>query len=183
MGTIKVTVLIQCILALVLAILGVKLLLPDRNVWGNPQFETLMMQCQIPSTEAIIRLYQGNGGATVAYWYSVTFDYGKFLGEKQIFYAYAYPSIQSIDCRADEVTVLADEQSWTFSLKEIKNQLINQPIGFYKGETQQKSIQPLRILTLSFGVLLELISVWILSRSFKQFRASRHPTHPRNSRT
>lgn len=171
----KASALVQCILALLLAIWGVKLLLPDRNVWGNPQLETLMMQCQIPSTEAVIRLYQGNAGATVAYWYSVTFDNGKFPTEKQIFHTYAYPSIQSIDCRPDEVTVLADEQSWTFSLKEIKNQLINQPIGFYRGEPQQKSIQPLRILTLSFGVLLELISVWILSRSFKQFRASQNP--------
>lgn len=171
----KASALVQCILALLLAIWGVKLLLPDRNVWGNPQLETLMMQCQIPSTEAVIRLYQGNGGATVAYWYSVTFDNGKFPTEKQIFHTYAYPSIQSIDCRPDEVTVLADEQSWTFSIKEIKNQLINQPIGFYRGEPQQKSIQPLRILTLSFGVLLELISVWILSRSFKQFRASQNP--------
>ncbi|WP_044207416.1 hypothetical protein [Coleofasciculus chthonoplastes] len=179
----KVSALAQCILALVLAIWGVKLLLPDRNVWGNPQFETLMMQCQIPSTEAIIRLYQGNGGATVAYWYSVTFDHGKFPGEKQIFHAYAYPSIQSIDCHTDGITVFTDEQDFNLTLEQIKNQLIKQPIGFYKGELQQKSIQPLRILTLSSGVLLESISVWILSRSFKQFRASRHPGHPRNSRT
>jgi len=121
----KASALVQCILALLLAILGIKLLLPDRNVWGNPQLETLMMQCQIPSTEAIIRLYQGNGGATVAYWYSVTFDNGKFLGEKQIFHTYAYPSIKSIDCRADGVTVLADEQTFNFNLEQIKNQLIN----------------------------------------------------------
>lgn len=171
----KASALVQSILALLLAILGVKLLLPDRNVWGNPQFETLMMQCQIPSTEAIIRLYQGNGGATVAYWYSVTFDDGKFPGEKHIFYAYAYPSIKSIDCRADRVAVLADEQKFNFTIEQIKNKLINQPIGFYRGEPKQKAIQPLRILMLSFGVLLELISVWILIRSFKQFRASRNP--------
>jgi len=171
----KASALVQCILALLLAIWGVKLLLPDRNVWGNPQFETLMMQCQIPSTEVVIRLYESNGGATVTFGYSVTVDSGKFLGEKQIFHAYAYPSIKSIDCHADGITVYAEDKIFNFSVEQIKNELINQPIGFYRGETQQKSIQPLRILTLSFGVLLELISLWILSRSFKQFRASQNP--------
>jgi hypothetical protein len=168
----KASALIQGILALSLAIWGVKLLLPGRNVFGNPHSETLMMQCQIPSTEATVRLYEANGGATVAYSYSVTFDRGKFPGEKQFFYTYAYPSIQSIDCRSDRVIVLTDEQTFNLPVEQIKKQLIARPMGFYRGQKQKSYMQPLRGIALIFGVFLELVSVWILMRSLKQFRTS-----------
>jgi len=180
----KASALILGLIALTLAIWGVKLLLPERNVFGNPQSETLMTQCQMHSTGATVRLYQGNGGATVAYWYSITFWQGKFSREKQIFYTYGFPRIKSIACRNDRVAVLTDEQTFNLTLEQITNKLIDQPIGFYKGQEQKASIQPLRVLTLIFGIFLELISFWILRRSLKQFRASLIPgQNPRNPQT
>ncbi|MGQ4647474.1 hypothetical protein [Lyngbya aestuarii] len=173
----KASALILGLLALILAIWGIKLLLSERNVFGNPQLETLMAQCQIPSTETetTIRLYEGNGGATVAYSYSVTFFEGKFFREKQFFYTYGFPVIKSIDCHNDRVSIFTDEETFDFTLEQIKSKLIHQPIGFYKGQQQKSSIQPLRVLTLTFGLFLELVSAWILRMSLKQFRASLTP--------
>jgi hypothetical protein len=159
------------LLALALAIWGIKQLLPERNVFGNPQSETLVTQCQIPATKATVRLYEGNGDATVANWYSVTLDGGSFSREKQFFYTYGWPSIKSIECRAAEVVIITEDKRFNLALKQIKNELIHQPMGSYKGEPQKPFVQPLRILVIIWGLLLELICAGIVWKSVKLFRS------------
>lgn len=158
------------LLALTLAIWGIKQLLPERNVFGNPQSEKLVTQCQIPAAKATIRLYEGNGNATVASWYSVTLAGGHFSREQQFFYTYGSPSIQSIECRAADVAILTEDKRFNLTLKQIQNELIHQPMGFYKGEQQEPFVQPLRIIVISWGLFLELVSAGFLWKSVKLFR-------------
>jgi hypothetical protein len=179
---IKVRASLQCIIALSIALVGIKLLFPEynRNVFGDPHDETLRMQCQIPSTEAIIRLYEGTGGMLVADRYSLTlFEGGKSSKEKQIFYTYSTPSIKSISCRKDRVEIFTYDQTFklTLTLEKIKNELIEQPMTFYRGYKEKAYIPPLwvRVLPLILGIFLELISIWILIRSVKQVRAFQNP--------
>jgi hypothetical protein len=145
----KGSALIQGILALSLAIWGIKLLLPERNVYGNPQSETLIMQCQLPSTEVIIRLYEGKGGFLANDWYTLTFLggkssfwAGKFFREKQFFYTYFEPKIRAIECRKDRVEILIGDRpsKLTLTLEQIKNKLIHRPIIFYRGQQEEASI-------------------------------------------
>lgn len=166
----KASALFPGLLAIALAVWGIKLLLPERNIFGNPEQETLVTQCQVKATEATVRLYQGDGGATVASWYSVAFSGGRFSRERQIFYTYGSPSITSIDCRAGEVAVITDEKTFHLPLNQIRNELVHQPMGFYRGEPQKPFIQPMRLLTIIWGLFLELISGLMLWRIIKLFR-------------
>jgi len=166
----KASALFLTLLALALAIWGIQQLLPERNVFGNPQLETLVTQCQVPARKATVRLYQGDGGATVASWYSVTFSTGKFSRERQFFYTYAWPTITSIDCRAGEVAIITNEKTFNLSLDQVHNELVHQPMGFYQGQQQKSFIQPLRVLTIIWGLFLVLVSTGIGRRSIKLFR-------------
>jgi hypothetical protein len=178
----KASALIQCILAVSLAIWGIKLLLPKRNVYGNPKSETLIMQCQIPSTEVIIRLYEGTGGMLANDWHTVTFLggkssfwTGKFFREKQFLYTYFDPRVRAIECRKDRVEILIGDRpsKLTLPLEQIKNKLIYRPMIFYRGRQEEASIDSLQILIWIFGVFLELISIWILKRSLKQITSKK----------
>jgi hypothetical protein len=168
----KASALFPGLLALALAIWGIKLLLPERNIFGNAEQETFVKQCQVKATEATVRLYRGDGGATVASWYSVTFSGGRFSRERQFFYTYSSPGITSIDCRAGEVAVITDEKTFHLPLSLIRNELVHQPMGFYRGESQKPFVQPLRVLTIIFGLFIELISALILWESINLFRIS-----------
>jgi len=53
---------------------------PDRNLHGNASMEEALTSCRTEDGR-IFRLYRGNGGATVAHWYTVTAEGGLFEGE------------------------------------------------------------------------------------------------------
>lgn len=106
----------------------------DRNTFGNPAIEDLMEQCVLPATGAVIRLYRGNGGATTAFSYSVTYQ-SVSQPERQFFYAYSDPSVDQIECHDAEVTLIStDANPRTITASQITGTLIKQPIGYYRGE-------------------------------------------------
>jgi hypothetical protein len=178
---IRVRVSLQVSVALYLALIGIKLLFPDyeRNLPGDSKSETLMMQCQIPSTEAIVRLYEGKGGD----WYTITFSEGKsnllegkIFREKEIFYAYSSPRLESIKCNKKGLEIFPlSGQNLILTLEQIKNKLIYKPMYLYRGQQEELSVPTLDIPRLILGMFLELISIWILVRSVKQVRASKNP--------
>lgn len=182
---IRVRVSLQASVSLYLALVGIKLLFPDyeRNLPGDSKSETLMMQCQIPSTEAIVRLYEGKGGMLAADWYTITFSEGKdtllegkIFREKEIFHAYSSPTLESIKCNKKGLEIsLLHEPNLILTLEQIKNKLIYKPMYFYRGQQQELSVPTLDIPRLISGMFLELISIWILGRSVKQLRASKNP--------
>ncbi|PWB68257.1 hypothetical protein C3F09_11995 [candidate division GN15 bacterium] len=113
------------------------LLLPTRNKVGNPKSESLIQQCGLPSGAGIVRLYLGDGGATTAFWYTVTLDDGPLSFERQIFFSYSEPDICSIECMGD--SILLNCNFWTepkiaIPLSEAKTTLRQRPIVYYRGK-------------------------------------------------
>lgn len=83
---------------------------PSRNVAGNPHFETLIDSCTLDPSKAVARLYQGNGGATTAFWYTATLDPAGWSPERQIYYSYR-TGPKSLLCDSDGLHLVHDSQS------------------------------------------------------------------------
>jgi hypothetical protein len=144
---------------------GFWLLSPGRNVFGNPTLETLLSKCAIPNTEAIIRLYEGNGGGTSDYWYSVTFQTGRFDKEQQILYTYGTPTIKDVECQKQTAIVKINNSSFTaikLPLTEVKQKLLQNPVGYYRGKRTEGGIQPLRVLAITAGIICLLLSAILI---------------------
>jgi hypothetical protein len=146
--------------ALSLCALGIYLLWPPRNLFGNPADEKLLQRCTL-TDGAEVRLYQGNGGATVAFWYTVTHARGWREPERQIFYAYGYPEIRGIACRPDGVALtLADglgERRESLSLARVRGELRRRPVTLSRGERLEGG--GLRPANIGLGSLLLLASL------------------------
>jgi len=151
-----------------LCALGIYLLLPPRNLFGNPADERELQHCTL-ADGAEVRLYQGNGGATVAFWYTVTHARGWREPERQIFYAYGYPEIRGIACRPDGVglTLLdgSGERQETLPLARIRRELRGRPVTLSQGERLEgRGLRPASIglgtLLLSAGLALD----WVFRR-------------------
>jgi hypothetical protein len=134
-------------------ILGVWLLLPGRNAFGNPRYEELIEQCVIPGSSAIVRLYEGNAHATVGFWYSVTFQESSSHRERQFFYTYSHPAIYGIECKEDSVEI-ATGQTKIIPISQITDQLTRRPLGIRAGEEEYATIQPLRLFSMIVGVTM-----------------------------
>jgi len=80
---------------------------PSRNLHGNPSLEHLLAQCATFSGD-VVRLYEGNGGATTNYWYTVTVTPRSFASERQILFAYGSPVLRGLTCGAEAVHIETD---------------------------------------------------------------------------
>ena len=162
-------------LAIVAFAVGGSLLAPNRNVYGNSQDEVLITQCLSPYDNAVVRLYQGNGGATTALWWSVTFQANPLTQERQVFYSYGSPAISTIACAPDKVTLVTEETSRTALLwSKITDELIYRPIGLYWNEPSSPPIQirtGVGVFFVSGGVLLACITAW---QGLNQIAKRRH---------
>lgn len=146
---------------------GMWFLWPGRNVFGNPAMEDMEQSCRVPNTRAIVRMYTGSGGATTATWYSVTFEEGLLGRERQIFYTYSSPSITSVACHSEGVTVSTSGGTFNYSLEQIRSQLRREPVGFWRGRREKPSTQPLTVLCNVIGVSL-LLGAALTSRTLLQ---------------
>jgi hypothetical protein len=112
-----------------------------RNTFGNPKDETLQSECTLVGGTRV-RWYEGNAGATVSFWYSVTAE-PPGGDEKQLFYTYAYPSIVSVACEGDRVVATlegAPAESWLEP--EAVAQSRSGARGYYRGAAQRPPESP-----------------------------------------
>jgi hypothetical protein len=136
--------------------IGLWLLWPGRNVAGNPQFETLINKCLAGQGEHV-RLYEGNGGATSAYWYSATIeDPGMFSRERQFFFSYSSPIIEQAMCKGTIVELVGPEQSLSFSLEKIHTELVDTPVNLYRGQPG-KMTNGFTMVTIPLGILFLIV--------------------------
>lgn len=140
-----------------LALLALWLAWPGRNVHGNPSMERLAHDCTLPSG-LTARLYEGNGGATTAFWYSVTVEGGLFQPERQVFFAYSEPSVERIACQPGEILVVASAGVHTIKEHEL-SALRKEPVTFWRGEREQLGAQPLAVFTNALAFLLLITSL------------------------
>lgn len=95
--------------AFALLLVAAWLTFPSRNVYGNPWFEELKQDCAF-SNGTKARLYLGNGGATTAYWYTVTVETGLFSPERQVAFSYSEPTLSELECGNDRLVISGGER-------------------------------------------------------------------------
>jgi hypothetical protein len=134
-------------MALSCALLGVWLLLPGRNIAGNPSFEREVRRCRLPDGD-LVRLYEGNGGATTAFWYTVTHDGGWLSPERQILFSYGSPEVQEIGCSPVGVELTfwngAEMSREVLLLERVRGKLRQKPITLRMEERVEPGGNPFR---------------------------------------
>jgi hypothetical protein len=120
---------------------AVWLMLPGRNVHGNPWLEEPIASCSLPSG-VLARFYEGNGGATTDYWYTITVRGGGFKSERQIFFAYGLPKIESLECASGEVRLIGESEHYRLPERAFEA-LRGEPMSFWRGRRVYRPEQPL----------------------------------------
>jgi hypothetical protein len=118
-----------------LAIIGVLLVtaggwlcIPGRNHLS----EELQSSCSL-AKGATVRFYEGNGGATTAFWYSVTIQDGPPWTERELFWSYSHPIVTDIICESNRLTIASAEASWSLSDADLLAP-DRDPIKYFKGK-------------------------------------------------
>ncbi len=113
---------------------GVYVVMPSRNVQGNPWRERETASCVLPDT-AEVTLYQGgDAGGSSPGWYSVTHNPKGFEPERQIIYRRS-PPLYDLFCDANGVVIRTDGPPITLTTAQAR-ELRQRPTG----------PQPLRVL-------------------------------------
>jgi hypothetical protein len=135
-------------------VLGVWLVLPSRNWAGSPGREEQLDECPDRST-GVFRLYRGSGGATVGPWYSVTLrSPGVFSRERQIFYSYGKPAVESLRCLGDAVVLMTATDPIRLDYRRVVTELTSRPLLYFDGELSPPFMQPVRMATITIGWIL-----------------------------
>ena len=102
-----------------LIVYGVTLVLPGRNVLGDPRREREMASCVL-ADEAEVKLYQGDSTATSPAWYSVTHNPAGPLPERQIIYRSKAPALYDLFCDSTGVVVRTDSLPITLNAEQAR---------------------------------------------------------------
>jgi hypothetical protein len=148
-------------LAIVLMVLAAWMAWPSRNVHGNPDMETLTAACHTAAgVEA--RLYEGNGGATVAYWYTVTARGASLGGERQIFFSYRSPVVDRITCPGDGIVLWSGESSIASLSGAGLAAATDRPIQYWSGQRTDVSGQPFTHFRWAIAAVFVIAAVCLL---------------------
>ena len=130
-----------------LILLGIYLILPSRNTFGNPLMETEIDSCRLKRSDAMVTLYEGDGGALDGPWWTITYDKGWLSFETQFLVADMNPAVMSIFCNNDTVFVNFENDSVktcfqrAFGIDELQR-LLEKPIFYFYGK--ERAISPVR---------------------------------------
>jgi hypothetical protein len=121
-------------IAVFFTVFAVWLVLPGRNMYGNPWSEELKQTCMLPDGTTA-RLYLGNGGATTAFWYTVTVQSGLLSPERQIAFSYSSPAWETLSCGTGVISVSGDGSTITFSPSDLSLRR-RSPLTYWRGELE-----------------------------------------------
>ncbi|MDH5669282.1 MAG: hypothetical protein OEY86_14855 [Nitrospira sp.] len=134
---------------------------PDRNSYGDPSMEELQQSCTTPDG-TIVRLYVGNGGATTAFWYTVTATSGFLSREKQIIFSYSSPDFSSVTCTKEAVVVASSRGNIALGVPELTALRAN-PRVYHRGSIEKGEWWSTREITrMAFSAMLALIAAFLL---------------------
>lgn len=131
------------------------IVVPGRNINGNPSLEEELQTCTFTDgTKAT--LYQGNGGASTAFWYSVTVEKGIFYPERQIAFSYSFPTWENLTCNEDNLDISGNLKIRTSDFSKYRAT----PIAIWKGEPEKTPRQwrQLDILRLATSLVLVVVA-------------------------
>ena len=104
---------------------GIYLVVPGRNLHGDPAAELEIASCTLPD-DTRMRLYQGDSAA-IATWYSVTHDPWGPQRERQIVYRRS-PGLYDLVCDSSGVVIRSDAAPITLTTEQA-NRLREQPVA------------------------------------------------------
>lgn len=149
-----------------LLVTAFRLLAPSRNWFGNPNSERKVLECSVPDSDAIVRLYRGyHSSITGRDWTSVTYQPGEKQLEKQFFYSYGAPFISEVVCKEEFIFLGFGPNfaiTYEFSISEIETRLTRRPEGLRYGEHEVAVMQPVRMLEISLALALLAVGAGIL---------------------
>jgi len=142
------------------------LALPSRNVYGNPWAEELKQDCAF-SNGTKARLYLGNGGATTAYWYTVTVETGLLSPERQVAFSYSEPTLSELECRDDRLVISGGERL-VIAASEFADRR-DAPLIYWRGKPEIASRTWSVMDSVRLGIAASLVGVagW-LGRKFRR---------------
>jgi hypothetical protein len=140
---------------------------PSRNVYGNPSSEHIISQCKADSG-LLVRLYEGNGNATVANWYSVTTELGLLKPERQVLFAYSSPIIRSVACESGAIQIRSDSSALSYSETSMLARR-GTPQAFWRGK-ESNGTQPLITATQILAVVIGVAAVMLFARGHRRAR-------------
>ncbi len=162
-------IIFKLLTAIALLLMAAWLAYPSRNIHGNPHMEELVQSCTTPNN-IIVRLYTGNGGATTAFWYTVTTSKGFLSREKQIIFSYSSPVLSSISCVMDIVTITSSSGNIILTGSELTT-LRNNPVSYWRGKTKESESWPIsEVLSLIFATMSGLAGISLLLSCYKNNR-------------
>jgi hypothetical protein len=152
-------------LVIIFLILGLYFIISGKSIFHLlPLPEHQIDQCHIPGSNEIIRIYQGNLGETVDYWYVVTYQQNFIASEKTIVETYSGPDFKKVNCLTNSIILIP--QYWGGKPYIVQNELIRasltkKPIGFDGGNPTD--IAPTlffsRVIKLLLGTCVTVIGV------------------------
>src|SRR5262245_62058671 len=116
------------------ALAALWLLAPSRNAAGNPSFEERQDSCTEPTSGTDFTLYRGNGGATVAFWYTVTANPLGLARERQVFFSYSSPVITGLTCAPKSIELVSDPSNIMLDMEHLED-LREHPLAYWEGRT------------------------------------------------
>src|SRR5215831_3334755 len=123
----------RVIIPIVLLSVAVWLLWPPSGNFARSSYEELISSCALNDGTAI-KLYRGNAGATVAFWYVVTDDPPGSSPEREIIGSYSEPEMLSLTCGTDKVAVNVSEGAPIETAITALERLRTEPLNFWRGE-------------------------------------------------
>lgn len=134
---------------------------PGRNLHGNPSMEELVQSCTSGGTT--FRLYVGNGGATTAFWYTITMDGGFPSREKQVLFSYDTPELSAITCGEQSFVVSSSGGNIPVTAEDLLA-FRDTPRAYWRGTIETQSHwNPLSILRLVLAAALALAAAAVFA--------------------
>jgi hypothetical protein len=119
------------------------------------------------SSGSVVRLFEGNGGATTAFWYSVTVQPGGPWTEREAFLAYSEPVVTGISCQGETIEVRPADGAWRIDAASFERGTLV-PVRYWRGEESPApecdGMSAVDWLRMSFGLCVLLAGVWVLAR-------------------
>ena len=160
-----------------LAAFALWIVIPGRNVQGNPGMEDEIDRCTTPSGSTF-RFYRGNGGATTSYWYTLTSEHGIFSREKQIVFSYDSPEFRSISCTNDQAILAGPKTTIRFGTSEL-TAMRNTPMSYWPSQQNVASagIDLLSIIRYGSAALLLLWAYKLVLCNWKSRKSNSREDH------
>lgn len=148
---------------LLMVIVGLWVFLPGRSLMRSQYNEVLKTSCTLTSG-AVLRLYEG-GRPPGALWYTVSIDRGALHREREFFHASDHPVLTALECADERLTLVAQDQVFSFGETQIVDELIDRPRRLYKGEPQEHRPSPMGLLLRFVGLLIAVLGARLMWHS------------------